>query len=112
MAMDLLALANEHLQQAAAVSSGRSATTLYGGRDHQLRQTLIALHEGVGLAEHASPGEATLQVLVGEIVLWAGEKSWLLRAGEMMTIPDERHSVESPMPSVFMLTVVTAKRDR
>ena len=39
---------------------GRSAKTVYGGREHLLRQTVIALKAGEKLAEHGNPGEATV----------------------------------------------------
>ena len=41
--ISLTALAREHLEVARAASSGRSAHTVYGGHEHSLRQTLIAL---------------------------------------------------------------------
>ena len=39
----LTALVRHHLETAPAASSGRSAHTVYGGHEHALRQTLIAL---------------------------------------------------------------------
>jgi quercetin dioxygenase-like cupin family protein len=36
---------------------------VFGGREHVLRQTLIALAAGHQLDEHDSPGEATVHVL-------------------------------------------------
>ena len=65
--VSLTALAREHLETARAASSGRSSHTVYGGHEHSLRQTLIALKAGSGLDEHESPGEATLQVLQGRV---------------------------------------------
>ena len=41
--LSLDAQAREHLERAAATSTGRSATTVYGGNGHTLRQTLLAL---------------------------------------------------------------------
>lgn len=58
-------LVHEHLELARSASSGRSAHTVYGGHDHHLRQTLIALAADHRLDEHESPGEATLQVQDG-----------------------------------------------
>ncbi len=55
----LTKLAAAELDAARAASSGRSAKTVYGGREHLLRQTLIALKAGEMLAEHSNPGEAT-----------------------------------------------------
>ena len=59
----LTALVRHHLATARAASSGRSAHTVYGGHEHVLRQTLIALRAGSSLDEHENPGEATVQVL-------------------------------------------------
>jgi hypothetical protein len=63
--LSLDALAREQLQVALGASSGRSARTVYGGHEHGLRQTLIALAAGRLLAEHLNTGEATVQVLRG-----------------------------------------------
>ncbi|MGB0101656.1 MAG: LuxR family transcriptional regulator, partial [Nocardioides sp.] len=63
----LTQLAEEHLAAAHDHGSGRSAVTVHGGREHHLRQTLIALVGGRSLGEHDSPGEATLQVLHGRV---------------------------------------------
>ena len=69
----LTALVRHHLATARTASSGRSAHTVYGGHEHVLRQTLIALRAGSSLDEHENPGEATLQVLHGRVTLVAGE---------------------------------------
>ena len=65
--VSLTALAREHLETARAASSGRSSHTVYGGHEHSLRQTLIALKAGSGCDDHESPGEATLHVLHGRV---------------------------------------------
>ena len=56
----LTALGREHLATARRVRNGRSAHTVYGGHEHTLRQTLIALTAVYSPAEHDSPGEAPL----------------------------------------------------
>ena len=61
--ISLTRLAEEHLEAARSSRAGRSAHTVHGGHDHMLRQTLIAMTAGTELAEHNSPGQATLQVL-------------------------------------------------
>ena len=101
----LTALAREHLERARSVSSGRSAKTVYGGQEHTLRQTLIALQAGSNLDEHENPGEATLQVLHGRVTLVAGEIRWNGSPGDLITIPDSRHSLEAIEDSVVLLTV-------
>jgi quercetin dioxygenase-like cupin family protein len=106
----LAALADHHLARARRASSRRSAQTLHGGREHQLRQTVIALAAGQTLDEHDNPGEATLQVLRGSIRLAAGELTSDGMAGELLTVPAARHTVESLEDAVLLLTVVTPPR--
>jgi quercetin dioxygenase-like cupin family protein len=56
-----------------AKSSGRSAPSVYGGHEHTLRQTVIAMATGHILDEHENPGEATVQVILGRVRLAAGD---------------------------------------
>lgn len=102
----LTALARHELAHALTASNGRSASTVFGGHEHQLRQTLIALRAGEGLSEHESPGEATIQVLVGRVLLRAGEVTWNGSPGDLMIVPDRTHSLDSVEDSVILLTVV------
>jgi quercetin dioxygenase-like cupin family protein len=78
---------------------------VYGGREHHLRQTLIALRSGARLDEHESPGEATLQVLHGRVALVAGDDRWELSAGDLLAIPAARHALEALDDAVVLLTV-------
>jgi quercetin dioxygenase-like cupin family protein len=104
----LAALQRHQLEIARSAASGRSAHTVYGGQDQVLRQTLIALTAGSYLNEHANPGEATLQVLHGRVTLVAGEASWNGSPGDLLVVPEARHSLEAEEDSVVLLTV--AKR--
>jgi quercetin dioxygenase-like cupin family protein len=99
------ALAREQLELAASSASGRSAHTVYGGHEHVLRQTVIALTAGSSLAEHYSPGEATLVVLRGRLRLHAGETVWEGRSGDLIVIPPARHSLEAVDDAVVLFTV-------
>jgi len=101
----LTALARHQLTAATAAASGRSAHTVYGGHEHVLRQTLIALAAGQLLEEHENPGEATVQVLHGRIRLAAGDIGWEGSPGDMLIVPDRRHSLEALEDSVVLLTV-------
>jgi quercetin dioxygenase-like cupin family protein len=102
----LTALARTQLEAARSSSNGRSARTVYGGHEHQLRQTVIALVADRALDEHESPGEATLHVLEGRLRLIAGDDSWVGAPGDLLTIPARRHRVEADQDSAFLLTVV------
>lgn len=104
-AQSLTTLAEEQLQAARTASSGRAATTVYGGQQHDLRQTLIALAAGRRLGEHDSPGEATLHVLHGQVRLHAGEETWDGGPGDYLIIPPARHDLEAINDAVVLLTV-------
>jgi quercetin dioxygenase-like cupin family protein len=101
----LEALAREHLQRAATAAARRSASTVYGGHEHRLRQTVVAMLGGLSLAEHANPGEATVMVLSGRIRLHAGPDSWDGRTGDLLIVPQANHSIEAVEDSAILLTV-------
>lgn len=102
----LLAIADEELETARGASSARSARTVHGGHDRALRETVIALLGGHELAEHESPGEATLQVLRGHVRLRSGDETWEGGAGDHVVIPGTRHALEALEDAVVLLTVV------
>lgn len=108
--MSLQALAREQQERAAAASSGRSARTVWGGHEHVLRQTLIALTANTTMSEHENPGEATLQVMIGRVRLNAEGNQWEGRQGDLLLIPPSRHSLVALEDAVVLLTV--AKIDR
>lgn len=101
----LTAQAREQLKTARQASSGRSARTVYGGHEHTLRQTLIALVSGQTLKEHENPGEATVHVLQGRVRLAAGDVAWDGAPGDLLTVPDRVHSLEALEDSAVLLTV-------
>jgi quercetin dioxygenase-like cupin family protein len=103
--ISLTALARQHLETARAASSGRSAHTVYGGHEHSLRQTLIALTGGSELDQHDTNGEATLQVLHGRVRLTNSKANWEGSAGDHIVIPETRHGLEALEDSVVLLTV-------
>jgi quercetin dioxygenase-like cupin family protein len=100
-------LAQEHLDLARASSSGRSGLTVFGGREHDMRQTLIALAGGRSLGEHESPGEASLQVIAGTVRLTAGGEAGEGSAGDYLVLPPHRHDLHADTDAVVLLTVAT-----
>ncbi|HEY6800497.1 MAG TPA: cupin domain-containing protein [Agromyces sp.] len=103
---NLAELVTELLDTARTASSGRASRTIKGDHEHALRQTVIALRGGEQLRDHESPGEATLQVLVGRVRLIAGEESWDGASGDHISIPPRRHSLDALDDSAVLLTVV------
>lgn len=101
----LTALARELLEHATRASNGRAADTVYGGHEHVLRQTVLALAAGQSLTEHETNGEATVQVLRGRARLVAGDVSWEGVAGDLLIVPQARHSLEAVEDTAVLLTV-------
>ena len=109
--LSLSQLADEELASARASNSGRAARTLHGGHDHLLRQTLMALAAGRDMAEHESPGQATLQVLRGRVRLRTADDEWVGSTADFVVIPRTRHSLHADEDSVVLLTVLADSRD-
>lgn len=103
--ISLDAVAREQLRLAHRAASGRSAETVYGGHERVLRQTLIALTADTTIAEHESPGDATLLVVVGRVRLSSGSDEWEGRAGDLLVIPAARHTLDALEDSAVLLTV-------
>lgn len=101
--VDLPRVADSLLAEAA--KTGRAAHTLTPGAGAPLKQTMLALTAGTTLAEHESPGAATLYVLRGDVRLMAGGVELALVAGSYTPIPPVRHSVAATTDAVLLVTV-------
>jgi quercetin dioxygenase-like cupin family protein len=102
--ISLEALARQQLELA-ATHSGHAADTVVGGHERVLRQTVVALIAGAELGEHENPGEATVHVLRGRVRLTSGEESWEGRPGDLLKVPNARHSLQALEDSAVLLTV-------
>jgi quercetin dioxygenase-like cupin family protein len=101
----LTTLAGELMATAREAASGRGAKTIHGGQASTLRQTVIALAAGRQLDEHENPGEATLQVLRGRVRMIAPAETAEAAEGDLLVVPDSRHSLEALEDAVVLLTV-------
>jgi quercetin dioxygenase-like cupin family protein len=108
--VSLDATAREQLEAAKRGDSQRAATTVVGGHEHVMRQTVIALVAGATMAEHENPGEATLYVISGRVELDADGHTWQARAGDLVEIPPARHALRAIEDSAVLLTAVPKAR--
>ena len=104
--LSLDAVGREQLRAAGSAPAARAATTVVGGHERALRQTVVALLAEAGLDEHDNPGEASLQVLSGRVEVRAGGETWEGRTGDLIEIPQARHSVHALEDSIVLLTAV------
>ncbi len=104
--MSLAAIAREQLEAARRSPSSRASVTAFGGHEHALRQTVIALSAGSALDEHENPGEATILVLSGRVELAASGQTWQGRQDDLLVIPDGLHALRALEDSAVLLTAV------
>ncbi|HZC72887.1 MAG TPA: cupin domain-containing protein [Jatrophihabitans sp.] len=108
--VSLDATAREQLEAAARSDARRAATTVVGGHEHTMRQTVVALVSGAVMAEHENPGEATVYVIKGRVQLEAGSESWEARTGDLVEIPPMRHALRAIEDTALLLTAVPKPR--
>jgi quercetin dioxygenase-like cupin family protein len=100
------AIARELLADAARSDSKRAASTLVGGHERIMRQTVIALLHGSRLSDHENPGEASIYVISGRVELRADTDTWQARTGDLIEIPPARHGLLALEDSAVLLTAV------
>ncbi len=103
-ASNLEVISHELLAEAGTSrGAARAARTVIAR--HGLRATVIALQNGHQLAQHDSPGAATLLVLEGRVLLRAANREWRLSANDIVAVPPQRHSLLAETDAVVLLTV-------
>ena len=103
--LSIEALARQQMKLAATAGGRHTADTVYGGHEKVLRQTVIGMIAGARLAEHENPGEATVLILHGRVRLAAAGRSWEAARGDLLIMPNRRHSLEALEDSAVLLTV-------
>lgn len=103
--LSLVALARHELEAARRAPAGRSAKTVHGGHEKVLRQTVIALLSDRTTDQWESPGEATVQVIVGRVRVVSDRASWEGSPGDLVVVPRERAAIHAVEDSVVLLTV-------
>jgi quercetin dioxygenase-like cupin family protein len=103
--ISLEALARQQMKLAATAAGRHTADTVFGGHEKVLRQAVIGMIAGARLGEHENPGEATVLILHGRVRLAAADLSWEGARGDLLIMPDNRHSLEALEDSAVLLTV-------
>jgi quercetin dioxygenase-like cupin family protein len=96
----------QHMFVAAVDGPGGPAGRSGGCRFHQLTsKTLMALTAGSSMSEHENPGEATVHVLYGRVRLVADAVQWEGRDGDLLIVPQARHTLHALEDAAVLLTV-------
>ncbi|MFD6856082.1 LuxR family transcriptional regulator [Rhodococcus sp. NPDC060090] len=108
--MSIEALSRELHDKAAATGKKVVSSTVFGGNEKSLRQTLVVLCAGAQMGEHDSPKEATIYVISGRILLETPPGSWHGRAGALLIMSPGRSTITATEDSVLLLSVAMASR--
>jgi quercetin dioxygenase-like cupin family protein len=103
---ELAELADDLLDQARDDETRRAARSVLSLPD--LRATVIALAAEAELPENEPQGGASLQVLVGRVLLRTADQELVVAAGEIVAIPAQRHGIRAEVDSALLLTVPIA----
>lgn len=101
--VQLREVADELIADLPQHAAGRTARTVLSG--DSMRAVVIALRAGCEMAEHDAPPAATLYCIAGEVTLRSGDRSLVLRPGQLVPVPPARHAVEAQVDSAILLTV-------
>ena len=103
--ISLEALARQQMKLAATAAGRHTADTVYGGHEKVLRQTVIGMIAGARLGEHENPGEATSPDLAWARTTRGSGPVVGGGSGDLLIMPDNRHSLEALEDSAVLLTV-------
>ena len=99
----LAELADDLLDQARDDETRRAARSVLSLPD--LRATVIALAAEAELPDNEPRNGASLQVLVGRVLLLTAGQQVPVAAGEIVAIPAQRHGIRAVVDSALLLTV-------
>ena len=103
--LSLTAITRTQLELARQSSSGRSATTVFGGHEHTLRQTVIAINSGQNSTSTPTPARPPFTCWRAECDWWLRTFSGTGRVGICSSCPTHRtHLKHSKMPSYCSLS--------
>jgi quercetin dioxygenase-like cupin family protein len=93
------------VDRARSSESGRHAEHVV--RSGPLQQTVVALQQGSGLAEHESDVPASLYIYTGAIRVDA-DPPFVLQSGALHVLPERRRAATAIQDTVMLLTAVTS----
>lgn len=109
--LDLDGEAQQIQHSEALERQGKSGRLLL--HEGELRVLMIALTPGIAMPEHAVEGPALVQVLSGDLAVRAGDHSWVLGPGGLLSIaPGLEHSAETSGGCVILVVVQSAEEPR